>query len=154
MVKYIIISILLLLVLPSFSYAKDDDSKLKQEYGQDLTKAPFFLRFSYGREFNKEWDQTTYKERKAYLKDYDTKVANQQAQDKADAKAEVLKERELSQEKRQEDLQERDRIREDAEEQKAEDEEDAQRQKDFNDTVKDQQRELDQLRQQAVESGK
>jgi hypothetical protein len=155
MVKYPLLVLLVFMMLSSVSFAAVyDDTKLKQEYGQDLTKAPFFLRFAYTKEYNKDWANTDFDERESFLKEYEANLLKQQAQDKVDAKAAAQAEKERANEKRQEDLDERERLREEAAENKEEELEDAQRQKDFDQSLRDQQKELAQMRQESQESDK
>jgi hypothetical protein len=151
MVKYLLNFLLVFLMLSSLSFAaaKYNDAKLQNEFGKDLTKAPFYLRFAYSQKFNKEWGKTSYKEREAFLGDYEINLAKEQARENAEAKAEAQREKQRLQEQKAEDRQDAERLKEDEEEDKAQEQEDAQRQKQFDQGLKDQQRTLDQMERQA-----
>ena len=149
MVKLLLVFTFMFLMLSSVSFAAYDDTKLKQEYGQDLTKAPFYLRYEYGKESGKDWGQTTFSEREYFLKNHEDSVAKEQAKERDEAKTAAREERDRLYQERAQARQERDNEREDAEEEKAENEEDAQRQKDFDQSLRDQQQVLQQLRQEA-----
>ena len=105
MLKYLLNSLFIFLMLSSFSLANNDEAKLQaklqKEFGHDLTHAPFFLRFAYYKEFDKDWKETDYLERKAFLGDYETQSAAEQAKEEADAKAQIAKEKERLREKRE-----------------------------------------------------
>ena len=94
MVKHLLIFLFLFFMLSSFSFAKDDDAKLKKEYGQDLTHVPYFLRFSFYEKYHRDWKETYYTERKFFLTNYETNLAADQAKEKAEVKAEADKEKE------------------------------------------------------------
>ena len=100
MSKYLLNFLFVFLMLSSFSFAKNEDAQLQKEFGNDLTKAPFFLRFAYSKEFNKDWKDTDYSERRAFLMDYETNLAAKQAQEKIDAKAAAAEEKERLRRKR------------------------------------------------------
>ena len=122
MVKYLLSFLLIFLMLSSFSFAKmDEDAKLKKDFGPDLVHVPFFLRFSFSKQFNKDWKKSDYSERKAFLKDYETNLAADQSKQKAEARAEAEKEKERLLEKKRSSVQkERDRLRAQLAEEKAE----------------------------------
>lgn len=151
MLRYLLSFAIIFSMVTSYSFAKNDDASLQNEYGQDLTQAPFFLRFAYQRKYDKDWSKTTYTERKVYLKDYETGLVKQKAQDKADALAQAQSDKELRSEQREADLQARGQLREEEEENKADEAADEQRQKDFDASLKEQQKELEQMQRAAVE---
>jgi len=142
-------------MLSSYSFADKDDAKmqakLQKEYGYDLTHAPFFLRFAYYKEFDKDWKKTDYPERYAFLADYEISSAAQLAKDKAEAKAEAAQEKERLQEKKDALRKEKDRLKAEKAEEKAEKLEDEERQKEFNTAVNNQQRTLEEMKQQATQ---
>jgi len=121
MVKILLIFIFGFLISSSISFAKIDDAKLKQEFGQDLTKAPFFLRFSFSKKFNKDWGQSDYLERRIFLTDYEDNLASEKAQEIADAKAEADQEKERLNEKKEAELKEKNILKAQEAEDKAED---------------------------------
>src|ERR1700679_219596 len=86
MVKYLLNFLFVFLILSSFSFAKNDDTKLQSEYGYDLIHAPFFLRFAFEKEFTKDWQKSDYPEREAFLKDYETNLAAEQKKEQVEAK--------------------------------------------------------------------
>ena len=94
MVKYLLNFLFVFLCYHHFLLPKHDDSKLQKEYGSDLTKAPFFLRFAFHKEFNKDWKKSDYSERKAFLTDYETNLAEEQAKKKQMLKLKLQKEKE------------------------------------------------------------
>ena len=155
MIKYLLSFLFVFLMLSSFSFAKDDDAKLQtklqEEFGRDLTHAPFFLRFAYYKEFNKDWKKTDYLERKAFLTDYETELAAQQAQEKADAKAAAAQEKERYLAKKEELRKEKERLRARKAEEKAEKLADEARQKAFDEAKREQQQELEQMKRQATQ---
>ena len=111
MARFFISVLFLIFILTSFAFAKQDLVKLQNEFGYDLTKAPFFLRFAYYKEFNKDWKKTDYDERLSFLTDYEDGLAQQQAREKALAKAEAEDEKERLQEKKDAERREKDRLK-------------------------------------------
>ena len=67
MIKYLLNILVVFLMLSSFCFAKNDDNGLQKEYGTDLTKAPFFLRFNFYNEYKKDWEESSYAERKDFM---------------------------------------------------------------------------------------
>lgn len=106
MIKYLLL--FMFLTLSSFSFANNInndeaklEAKLQKEFGYDLTHVPFFLRFSFSKEFDKDWKDSDYLERKVFLADYEKNLAIKQAMEKAEAKAAAAKEKELFLEKKE-----------------------------------------------------
>jgi len=83
MIKKFIAFLFIFSMLSSFSYAANDDAKwtarLQKDYGRDLTKAPYFLRFSFEKSFNKTWKESFFYERRIFLENYETELARDQA---------------------------------------------------------------------------
>ena len=151
MARFFISVLFLIFILTSFAFAKQDLVKLQNEFGYDLTKAPFFLRFAYYKEFNKDWKKTDYDERLSFLTDYEDGLAQQQAREKALAKAEAEDEKERLQEKKDAERREKDRLKARLAKDMQEAKEEADRQKALNQAVVDQQRVLQEMRQQSTE---
>lgn len=155
MAKYLLNLLFISLMLSSLALANNGDAKLQaklqSEYGADLTHAPFFLRFAFKKEFNKDWKKTDYLERKAYLTDYEMNLMAQQKQEKNEARAEAIKEKERLNAQRDADLKEKERLNAEADEQRAENLEDEERQRSFNASVNDQQRELQEMQRESTE---
>ena len=142
------------LMLPSFSFAGNQDkqeAKLQKEFGHDLTHAPFFLRFAYYKEFDKDWKETDYLERKAFLGDYETQSAAEQAKEEAEAKAQIAKEKERLRAKQAALRKEQERLKAEATEEKSVKREAEERLKEGNMADKQQQQELGQMTQQATQ---
>ena len=158
MIKYLLSFLFVFLMLSSFSFAKDDDAKLQtklqEEFGTDLSHAPFFLRFAFSKEFNKDWKKSDYLERKVFLTDYETDLAADRAQEKADAKAAAAEEKELYLAKKEELRKEKERLRARKAEEKAEKLADEERQKEFDQAKREQRRELEQMQQQATQGNR
>jgi thiosulfate sulfurtransferase len=111
--------------------AKKDnmEAKLKQEFGDNLTKAPFFLRFSFEKSFNKDWKDSNYSERHEFLENYELESAADEAQEKAEDKA--------AQDAKKEELKkEKDRLKAELAEEKAAEKEEADRLKAFDKAMK------------------
>lgn len=157
MLKYLLNFLFVFLMLSSFSFANNGDTKLQaklqKEYGRDLTKAPFFLRFAYNKEFNKDWGKTDYPQRLSFLADYETKSAAEQAKEKADAEAAAIKEKQRLLEKKEELRKEKDKLKAEKAKEKAEQLADKERQKEFDTRVKEQQRELRQMTHRKATQG-
>ncbi len=157
MVKYLLNFLFVFLMLSSFSFANNDDAKLQaklqKEYGYDLTKAPFFLRFSYYKEFNKDWKKTDYPERLSFLEDYETRSAAEQAKEKAEAKAAAVKEKERLREKKEALGKEKERLKAQLAKEKAQQLADKERQKEFDTSVKEQRKGLQQMMHRKAGSG-
>ena len=115
MVKYSLKFLFVFLILSSLSFAQNDDAKmqakLQKEFGYDLTHAPFFLRFSYNKAFNKDWKESDYPERFGFLRDYEINLAAQQAKEKAEAEALAAKEKERLLEKKEALRKEKERLK-------------------------------------------
>lgn len=143
------------LMLSSFSFAKNpadlQEIKLKSEFGQDLTHAPFFLRFSFSKEYDKDWKDSDYSERKDFLTQYENSSAAEKAKEKADARAQAAKDKETALEKKQEQRKIADRIKAQKAEEKAEKDAYKARQKAFNDAVKEEKKELKEMEQQLLQ---
>ena len=132
-------------MLASFSWGTNDDVKLRQEYGHDLTQAPFFLRYKFNKDFKHEWAQSDYAERRAFLADYDNGLAAQKAQEKAEARQAARDKRDQLREKRDEERAAKEKIRQELAQEKDEQHENDARQKQFDQGVNDQQRALKQM---------
>jgi hypothetical protein len=153
MVKYLLNFLCIFLFLSSLSFAKEafDEVFLQKEFGADLSHAPFFLRFAFSKEFNKDWKKTDYLERKVFLTDYENDLAAEQAKEKVDAKAAAVQEREGTLAKKEALLKEKERLKAQKAEEKAEKLADEARQKEFDEAKREQQQELEQMRQQATQ---
>ncbi len=154
MAKYFLYLIFVFLSLTSFSYANSDEIKLQKEFGKDLTHAPFFLRFSFYKKFNKDWKQTDYPERKFFLMDYENDLVIAKAKEKAEARAEADREKERLHEKKEALRKENDRLKAQEAEDRAEEKADEERQKEFDSSVGEQKRELEQLQQASSQSNR
>lgn len=151
MLKLLLTLIFSISILSSVSLAKTDDSKLQKEYGVNLTRVPFFLRYMFNSHYGKDWKNSDFSERKAFLADYDNRTAEEQAQEQADVKAEIDKAKQDLADKKEKARQERDRKRAQLAEERSEQMEEAQRQKEFEQAVHDQQKELQQMQQESVQ---
>lgn len=149
MVKYLLNSFLFLLFLTALSFAKIDLAKLQKEYGKDLTKAPFFLRFDYFKRFNKPWDKTYFEEREYFLNDYEVSVQQEKAKELREDKLEAIKEKQRLEEKKTRERQEKERIKARLAKEKAEKRADEQRQKDLDMAQKEQERKLEEMKRAA-----
>ena len=140
-------------MLSSWSFARNDDARLaaqiKNEFGQDLTKAPYFLRFAFQKAFSKKWENSYYYERKEFLIRYEKDLAANKAKEKAEAKAAADKEKERLRVMKEALKKEKDRLKARQAEQKAEQQEYDQRQKNFNNNLKEQKKELKQMMRDA-----
>jgi len=150
MVKYLLNSLIIFLMLSSFSFARDNDAALQQEYGPDLTKAPFFLRFAFEKQTNIDWGKSYYSDRKAFLTNYEANLDAQRVQEKADAREAADEEKERLREKRDKQRQEQDRLKAQQDEDKTEQQEYDQRQKEFSDLEKNQRQELQGMRRGGI----
>ncbi len=149
MLKLLFSFLFIFLFLSTFSEAKDGiDLKLKQEYGDDLSHAPFFLRFAFLKAYNKDWKESIYPERESFLKDYELNLSLEQKQEKEEAKQEAEDERERSKEKREALQRQRDRLRAEIQEEETEKQEEESRQQDFATSIAAQKRELSQMESQ------
>lgn len=152
MLKKSLIFIIILLVLSSTSYGKTDEEKylpgLQKEYGRDLTHTPFFLRFSFQKEFNKLWKESNYPEREYFLLMYVKNIdeENKKEKDKAAAQAQYDKQRAI--EKKELLIKQRNRLKAQLAKEKTEKLEDTQRQKSFIDVIKNQEEQLRQMEQE------
>lgn len=149
MVKFLLNSLVIFLMLASFAFAKNDDAKIKKEFGPDLTQAPFFIRYSFSKQYDKDWGESTYSEREAFLTKYEANLTAEQKQEKADAKALAEEKKERLQEKKRIQRKLADRIKAEIDEEKANKKEDKDRQRDFDKMIKDQQRDLQQMEREA-----
>ena len=67
MFKYVI-SFFIVFLMPALPcFASHGDAQLQADFGSDLTKAPFFLRFQFSQEYNKDWEKSDYIERKDFF---------------------------------------------------------------------------------------
>ena len=145
MVKNLLNLILILLMLSSVSFAMGYDSKIKEEFGKDLTHAPFTLRFSFSKKYHKDWKQSSFAERKAFLTAYEIGLAQDAAQARAQARADAAYRRDRANQARAAARAERDKERAESAEARAEAKADADRNKAFNSAVLSHQKELQQM---------
>ena len=151
MFKYVI-SFLFILLLSTPSFAKIDEmTKLKKEYGQDLSRAPFFLRFAFYKRYNVDWKKSFYSDRKEFLIQYEKEHSADLAHEKELARAEAQKESEIQFEKKEELRKERDRLKVRIAKEKAEKKEEQDRQKNFKQVVIEQEKELKELERQIAQ---
>jgi hypothetical protein len=152
MIKHLLNFLLIFLMLSSISFAsKEMDAKLKAEFGQDLTHAPYFIRFAFYERYHRDWKTTYYTDRKYFLTAYETNVAADQAKEKARAKAEAAKEKERVDEAKEVLRRQKDRLKAQLEKEKAEKRDDRERQKEFDDSVRGQQREIRQMQREVIQ---
>jgi len=152
MVRCLLSFIFVFLMISTFSFAKPDELvKLQKKYGYNLTKAPFFLRFAFHKEFNKDWKKSEFPERKAFLIDYEANLAKDQKKEREEAKEEADKEKELSLEKKEELRKENERLKAQHAQEKSEQEANQERQKDFNDGISQQEKYLQQMRREITQ---
>ena len=145
MFKYLVNFLFVFLIFSSFSFAKENDAQLQGQFGKDLTKVPFFMRYSFLKKNNEDWKDSTYSERKAFLRKYEANVAAEEAKQKAEAKAEADREKERAQEKKRLERQLADRLKAQQAEEKAEAKEEADRRKAMDKMTSSQQKELDRM---------
>ena len=145
MCKYLLNLLIIFLMLSSVSFAKGYDTKIKEEFGKDLTHAPFTLRFSFSKKYHKEWKESTFAERRAYLTAYEIGVDQDKAQTRAQARADALYRRDRANAARQAARAQRNKQMADAQEVKAEARADADRNKAFNKEVSSQHKDLQQM---------
>jgi hypothetical protein len=139
-------------MLSSLSFAnKNDEAKLKAEYGPELTHVPYVIRFAYNEKYHHDWTKTYYSDRKFFLLDYEANLAADQAKKKAEALAEADKEKARIAERKAELKKESDRLKAEKAKEKAQEYDDSQRQKEFNTTVSEQQKEIRDMQRQAIE---
>jgi hypothetical protein len=149
MLKYLLAFLFAFSLLPCSSQARPDIvAALKQEYGQDLTHVPFYLRYAFLKAYHKDWENSYYIERESFLKDYKENLAIQNAKDRAEEKAEADAEKARQQAKQDELRKQQDRLKAELAEEKAEEDDDYQRQKEFDDTIKQQEQQLQQMQLQ------
>jgi hypothetical protein len=151
MIKYLLNILVIFLMLSSFGFAKNDDVDLQKEYGPDLNKAPFFLRFNFYREYKKDWKDSFYPERRDFLTAYQEKSIAEQKKEKDEAKAQAQKERELQAKKKLAERIERARLKQEQEKEKAEKKAEEQKEKEFQQSVLAQQKELQNEQRQMEE---
>lgn len=154
MVKYISNFLFIFLILTSLSFAKDDDSKLKREYGQDLTHVPFFLRFDFSKKYGIDWKDTYYAQRRVFLKDYDISYEAEQKKEKAEARAEADRKKAYLIAKRDALLKEKHRIMNQLIEEQNQKKADAERLHDFIKVINSQEQQIAQMNQQIEEDRK
>lgn len=150
MVKYFLNFFLIFFMLSTIAFARITEVQLQQEFGSNLTQVPFYLRFSFSKEYHKDWDKSVYSERKNFLHDYKANVAAEQAKDKIIAKAEAAKEKADIREQRVEARKERDALKADADQARADQMAENARQKEFNTSLIDQSKELDQMQREST----
>ena len=151
MIKYLLNFLFVFLMLSSFSFAKDDDSKLQKEFGPDLSHAPFFLRFAFSKEFNKDWGKSDYSERKAFLTDYETNLTTKQKQEAVDAKTAATEEKERLRAQKAELRQEKEKLKTQEAEEKAEKAAREEFIKETTEAEKEQHKELAEMERQATQ---
>jgi len=83
MARLIIYFWLFFFILPSISFATVSEINLRIAYGNDLTKAPFFLRYAFGKKYHKNWSTTRYSERKNFLTTYENGREQEDARNRA-----------------------------------------------------------------------
>ena len=154
MVKYLLNFLLIFSLLSVSAFAKNEDAKLQEEFGSDLTHVPFFLRFAFSKEFNKDWKKSNYPQREAFLRDYESNLAAQQKQEKIETQALAQKNKEILLEKKEEQHREKDRLKARLEKERAEEKAEKERQKEFSTLLNEQQKELNDMRQQATQTGR
>jgi len=153
MVKRSVVFVFLFLMLSSFSFAKDNDAKLKSEYGPYLTHAPYFLRFAFAKAYKKDWNDSYYYERRLFLVKYEADQVAQKIKDKEEARIAADRERERKEMKKAELQKEKDRWNARSDEEKAEKDEYDQRQREMNDAVKQQKQAIQDM-EQSLQSGR
>lgn len=141
---------LIFILFCSFAWA---DAVNLSEHGKDLMRANFAIRYSFAKTTHKDWFHSTYIERKEFLTKWYQQQAREAKQDQAKAREQAAGERERAIEKRQEKHQEEARIRARQQEVRAAEKEVQDRNKSFNQAVRDEQRSIDQLRSQQRTSG-
>ncbi len=155
MIKYLLNILFIFLLLSSFSFADTNaakmQAKLQKEYGWDLTKVPFFLRFAYYKEFNKDWKETDYPQRLSFLTDYEIQLAAEQAKEKAETQAATAKEKERLREKKEAERKEKERLKAQLAKEKAEKKADEEEQKEFDRGISQQQKTLEQMKREATQ---
>ena len=153
MLRYLLSFLFIFLMLSTLAIAKKSniEAVLHNEYGADLTHAPFFLRYSFHKQYKKDWKDSTYSQRRDFLANYESNIDAEQAQEKADAKAESRNEKDRLRQQRQAERDARESLRAQAAAEKAEQKEGRDRQKDFNSMLKDQQKELQQMQKDTTQ---
>lgn len=119
---------------------------LESKYGPQLDKAPFFLRYSFSKEYNEDWKESTYEERKGFLTDYETDVMLQKQEAESESRLKAEKQKERERQKVQEEQDKNNRLKEEQSQKQAEEQADTQRQKSLDEAVKDQERSLEEMR--------
>jgi hypothetical protein len=136
-------------IISSLSFAGINEAGLQKKYGEDLIQAPFFLRFHFSKLYSKDWKESTYPERRNYLNDYEDGLIKESKKEKAEAKAEAVKEKQLLQEKKAEDRELNARLKASEKEEKAELQAEAEREEAFKKALDSQSRELEEMRRNA-----
>jgi len=145
MVKNILSIFILFLMLSSVSFAKGYDSKIKEEFGKDLTHAPFTLRFAFSKRYHIDWKQSTFAERRTFLTNYEIGVEQDARHARDQARADAAYRRDRANQSRAAARAHRDKEKAEAAAARAEAKETSDRNKSFNKTVTDQQKELQQM---------
>lgn len=151
MAKFLLSSLFICLILTSSAFARVDkeEVRLKQIYGEELnTNVPFFLRYSFLKQNSMDWKDSNYSERKEFLAKYDLEMLAEQKQEKADARAATLKERERLRQKRMLERQIAAELRQEKQEARETAQYYKNRQKALDDLVRNQQQELQYMEQQ------
>ena len=139
-------------MLSTLAFAKDDDTKLQSEFGQDLTHAPFFLRYSFFKHFNKDWKESKYEERRSFLADYEEKVLVEQNKEQEEVNAEALKKKENERQNQEALRQENNKLKAEQQQEKDAQDSETQRQKEFNTDLNEQQKQMEQLQKELEQS--
>ena len=145
------IVIFLMLSTLVFANAKSDEIKLQNEYGKDLTHVPFFLKFSFYKQYNRDWKTTYYSERKEFLHEYEIEAAKAAAEEREEARAQAEEEKARLRAKRDADRDEHNKEKAKLAQEKADAKAEEERQKSFDQTVKDQEKELQQMEEQITQ---
>lgn len=148
MVRFLLNFLLIFFMISSFSFARNDDSQYTKEFGPDLNKVPYVLRYAYEKKYNKSWKDTYFYERKAFIKDYEYNLTLQRAKEKAEAKEAAQKEKERMLADKEAIRKEKDRKKAQLAQEKAEEAATAARDKAFNADLHAQQQELQQMFQE------
>lgn len=138
---------LLFSFFPAYAVAAGtvSDAQLQKEYGEDLKQAPFFLRFAFYKKYNKDWKESTYPQRRNYLKEYKISAIEHQKKEKAKAKIKAAEDKERLRVKKAEEKKVKNRLRAQVLADKAEMKEETERQRDFKRAIEGQARALSQM---------
>jgi len=149
MVKYLFLFVFVMLT--TSSYAKDEDAQLKRDFGPRLTQAPFFLRYAFQKKFDKNWRDTDFAEREFFLRNYEKNLASDRAEEKAELKAKTDEEKARLLAKKEALRKQKDRLKAESAQVQAEKKAEADRQKSFNQTLKTQEKQLQQMQQDFIQ---